>query len=109
MTIRRAAWAIIALGLALAFVVRRLSVLRIVAVTAALYVGLTIVLASGESLNVTLSQRLPVYIGYFTVASRDGALVFYGDPYRRDAGVIEALDRRESVATAAQPTDQCPS
>jgi murein L,D-transpeptidase YcbB/YkuD len=67
------------------------------------------VLASGESTKVRLSRTIPVHVGYFTVATRDGGLVYHGDPYRRDAGVLSRLDRRAPVAIAARAADQCPA
>lgn len=67
------------------------------------------VLAAGDSTRVTLSRAVPVHVVYFTVATRDGALAYYGDPYRRDAGVLGALDRRTPMAIAARSTDTCPA
>lgn len=67
------------------------------------------VLASGESTKVMLSRSIPVYVAYFTAATRDGTLAYVGDPYRRDAGVLGALDRRAPMAIAARATDTCPA
>ena len=67
------------------------------------------VLASGETTKVTLSRSLPVYVAYFTVATRDGALAYFGDPYRRNAGVLSRLDRHAAVAMAGRAPDNCPA
>jgi len=48
--------------------------------------------------HVTLKQKVPVYIGYFTTFIRDGRLYFGNDLYNRDRPLVEA------VKNGAQPT-----
>lgn len=67
------------------------------------------VLATGQTAKVELPKTLPVYVAYFTAATRDGSMAYYGDPYRRDAGILRALDRRQPMAVAALSQDQCPA
>jgi len=50
-------------------------------------------LDSRETKTVFLSQRLPVFLLYWTAAvNEEGVVHFYGDPYDRDARIAEALD-----------------
>lgn len=69
------------------------------------------VLASGRTTTALLGKPLPVWIGYFTVATAaDGHLAFFADPYGRDAPVWKALsDGPPLQLSARERPDQCPA
>lgn len=69
------------------------------------------VLASGRTTTAPLGKPLPVWIGYFTVATAaDGHLAFFADPYGRDAPVWKALsDGPPLQLSARERPDQCPA
>ena len=69
------------------------------------------VLASGRTTTATLGKPLPVWIGYFTVATAaDGHLAFFADPYGRDAAIWKALtDGPPLQLSARDRPDQCPA
>lgn len=66
-------------------------------------------LSTGQTAKVELARSIPVYVAYFTVGESDGRLVYYGDPYRRDRGVLDHLDQRARAAIAARSETQCPA
>ena len=69
------------------------------------------VLASGRTTTATLGKPLPIWIGYFTVATAaDGHLAYFADPYGRDAPVWKALtDGPPLQLSARDRPDQCPA
>lgn len=69
------------------------------------------VIASGETTKAMLAKPLPVWIGYFTVATAaDGHLAFFADPYGRDGPVWKALSDGPSLQLSARVRpDQCPA
>lgn len=69
------------------------------------------VLASGRTTTATLGKPVPVWIGYFTVATAaDGHLAFFADPYGRDAPIWKALtDGPPLQLSARDRPDQCPA
>lgn len=67
------------------------------------------VLAGGATTKVELRRPLPVYIGYFTAATKAGELAYLADPYGRDAAILRELDRRAPTAIAARAETQCPA
>ncbi|MDO9489135.1 MAG: L,D-transpeptidase family protein [Sphingomonadaceae bacterium] len=55
----------------------------------------------GMEQQVDLKESVPVYISYLTVEAKpDGSVAFRGDPYRRDASLLAALDRTSGSAAA---------
>ena len=69
------------------------------------------VLQSRRTTTATLGKPLPVWIGYFTVATAaDGHLTFFADPYNRDAPVWKALTDGPPLQLSARAhPDQCPA
>jgi murein L,D-transpeptidase YcbB/YkuD len=69
------------------------------------------VLASGRTTTAALGRPLPIWIGYFTVATAaDGHLAFFADPYGRDAPVWKALSDGPPLQLSARDRpDQCPA
>ncbi len=69
------------------------------------------VLSSRQTTKASLRKPLPVWIGYFTVATAtDGHLAFFADPYGRDAPVWKALsDGPPLQLSARERPDQCPA
>jgi murein L,D-transpeptidase YcbB/YkuD len=58
------------------------------------------IVASGRTTQVALSQSLPIYITYFTIAADDsGELATFPDIYGRDPSIVSALiDRQDYTA-----------
>ena len=54
--------------------------------------------------EVTLEQKLPVYIVYFTTYARDGQLWFGNDLYDRDRALVDHLARGAEADAAARKT-----
>lgn len=63
---------------------------------------------TGRTQSLRLEPALPVFALYITASSVDGVIVYAEDIYRRDAGLIAALDApplRASVAAPRTPSD----
>jgi murein L,D-transpeptidase YcbB/YkuD len=60
-------------------------------------------LASKKTVQANFPKPLPVYIVYFSAAAAtDGRIVNYNDVYKRDAGVLAALDGKATGAPAVK-------
>ena len=59
------------------------------------------IIASGNTTTISLPERLPVYVTYFTATvDADGAVVFKRDIYGRDAGRAKTSDCRKQGCSA---------
>jgi murein L,D-transpeptidase YcbB/YkuD len=52
----------------------------------------------GETVVVSLPTSIPVYILYMTTDINDGAITYYGDVYRRDQVIVDALDKAQTAS-----------
>ena len=60
--------------------------------------------SGGNDHTVSLTQRVPVYIVYFTAYARDSQLYFAEDVYRRDDRLKSRVDLPSIVAPARSPS-----
>jgi murein L,D-transpeptidase YcbB/YkuD len=48
-----------------------------------------------KRITISLLETVPIHIRYFTAEVRDGKLLFYPDIYKKDAGFVNALHRKD--------------
>jgi murein L,D-transpeptidase YcbB/YkuD len=58
-------------------------------------------IATGQNKGVSVPQKFPIYIAYFTAwPNKDGAIQYFNDVYDRDAATQKALDATSKARTA---------
>ncbi|TXH82594.1 MAG: peptidoglycan-binding protein [Rhizobium sp.] len=58
-------------------------------------------IATGQNKGVSVPQKFPIYIAYFTAwPNKDGAIQYFNDVYDRDAATLKALDATSKARTA---------
>ncbi|WP_412065013.1 L,D-transpeptidase family protein [Rhizobium sp. SYY.PMSO] len=58
-------------------------------------------IATGQNKGVSVPQKFPIYIAYFTAwPNKDGVIQYFNDVYDRDAATLKALDATSKARTA---------
>jgi len=58
-------------------------------------------IATGQNKGVSVPQKFPIYIAYFTAwPNKDGVVQYFNDVYDRDSATQKALDATSKARTA---------